>query len=81
MSVVTVRVDEKTKRRMGQLKHVNWSSVLREAIERKLEQEKNRDLAKALLANDKLRRPAPAGWDSAKAIRFWRDRRYGLGSD
>lgn len=77
MSIVTVRVDHQTKRRMKQLEHVNWSGVLREAIERKLEKEGERDLAKAILANDKLVRKAPAGWDSVKVIRHWREDRYG----
>ena len=80
MSIVTVRVDEQTKKRMSRYKDINWSGVLREAIERKLEQEKDRDLAKALLANDKLMKPAPAGWDASKTFSVWRERRYGLGS-
>jgi Arc/MetJ-type ribon-helix-helix transcriptional regulator len=81
MSIVTVRVDERTKKKMSELRHVNWSSVLREAIEKKLEQEGDRDLAKALLANDKLRRKAPPGWDSIKVIRYWREHRYGRSSN
>lgn len=77
MGIVTVRVDEQMKKKMSELRHVNWSGVLREAIERKLEQEQDRDLARALLTNDRLKRKAPAGWDSVKVIRFWRERRYG----
>lgn len=77
MSIVTVRVDEKTKERMEELAHINWSGVLREAIQQKLEQEKGRDLAKAVVLNERVKREAPAGWDSVKAIRFWRERRYG----
>jgi hypothetical protein len=81
MSIVTVRVDEETKKKMNELGHVNWSGVLREAIQRKLEQEKDRDLAKAVILNEKVKRAAPAGWDSAKTIRYWRERRYGPGSN
>lgn len=77
MSIVTVRVDDETKKKMKQLRHVNWSGVLREAVERKLEEEKGRNLARALIANDKLRKEAPAGWNSVETIRFWRDHRYG----
>jgi len=77
MGIVTVRVDEKTKKKMDQLAHVNWSGVLREAIQQKLEQEKGRDMARAVILNERVKREAPEGWDSAKAIRFWRERRYG----
>ena len=77
MSIVTVRVDEDTKRKMDRLGHVNWSGVLREAIQKKLEQESSRDLAKAVVLNERVKRDAPEGWDSAEAIRFWRERRYG----
>lgn len=81
MSIVTVRVDEETKRKMDRLRHVNWSGVLREAIQTKLEQEKGRDLAKAVILNERVKRAAPEGWDSAEAIRFWRERRYGPASN
>jgi len=77
MGIVTVRVDEETKKKMDELGHINWSGVLREAIQRKLEQEKDRDMAKAVILNERVKRKAPAGWDSTKAIRFWRERRYG----
>ncbi len=81
MSIITVRVDEETKKKMSRLRNVNWSSVLREAIDRKLAQESNRDLAKAVLTNDKLRRKAPSGWNSVEVIRFWREHRYGRNRD
>lgn len=81
MSIVTVRVDEETKKKMNQMAHVNWSAVLREAIDTKLAQESDRDLAKAVLSTDKLRKKAPAGWDSVEVIRFWREHRYGKNRD
>ena len=72
-----MRVDEETKKKMSQLRQVNWSSVLREAIEKKLAQESNRDLASAILTTDKLRKKAPPDWNSVEVIRFWREHRYG----
>jgi hypothetical protein len=81
MSVVTVRVDGETKKKMSQMRHVNWSSVLREAIEKKLAQESNRDLANAVLTTDKLRKKAPPDWNSVEVIRFWREHRYGKNRD
>ena len=77
MSIVTVRVDGETKKKMSSMRHVNWSSVLRDAIDKKLAQESNRDLASAVLTTDKLRKKAPSGWNSVEVIRSWRERRYG----
>ncbi len=80
MAIVTVRVDEETKRRMAELGQINWSQVLRESIRRKLTEEEGRNLARAVLITSQLQRPAPKGWDSAKTIRYWRDHRYGRSS-
>jgi hypothetical protein len=55
--------------------------VLREAIDKKIAQESSRDMAKAVLANDKVRKKAPPGWNSTEVIRFWREHRYGRNRD
>lgn len=81
MSVVTVRVDEETRHKMRRMRHVNWSSVLREAIDKKINEESNRDLAKAVLATDKVRKKAPPNWNSVDVIRYWREHRYGRNRD
>jgi len=75
MPLVTVRVDERLKREMERLSHINWSEVIREALERKVKEESGRSLAEAVLLNEKLRKKAPEGWDSAEVIRAWRRRR------
>ena len=54
---------------------VNWSSVMREAIRKRLSAEKDRDLAEAVLINERLRRTSPEGWNSTEVIREWRKRR------
>ncbi len=75
MPVVTVRVDEETKRRMERLAHINWSGVIREAIHRVLDAEGSRNLARAVLLNERsLIRPR-AGWRGVDEIRRWRGRR------
>ncbi len=79
MAVVTVRVDEETKRRMEELGEINWSEVLRDGIRRKLKEEEGRNLARAVVLNDRLQRPAPKGWDTVRALRDWREHRYGRG--
>ncbi len=72
MAVISVRVDRETKRKMDAYKHINWSEVIREAIREKIRSEQ-RNLARAVLLNEKLRKKAPEGWDSTRMIRFWRE--------
>ena len=54
---------------------INWSAFVRQAIGRKLEGYSESDRVEAILINERLRRKAPDGWDSARVIRTWRDRR------
>ncbi len=54
---------------------VNWSAFLREVISQRIKQEEERNVAEAVLLNEKLRRKAPSGWDSGRVIREWRGRR------
>lgn len=75
MPTVSVRVDEETKRRMDEL-NVNWSAVLREHIDERLEESDNRDLAQAVLLTERTRRSVD-DWDSTDEIRRWRDERGG----
>lgn len=72
---ISVRVDERMKKEMERLTQVNWSEVIRIAIRERLEQEKQKNLAKAVLVNEKIRKKAPRGYDSTRIIREWRDRR------
>jgi len=80
VEVVSARIDEETRRRMRRLPHVNWSQVIREAINDRLRREEMRrrpDRAQLLEAKrlaDSIRRPSP-GWDSTEEIRRWRDLR------
>ena len=84
MRVVSVKVDDETKRRMDRLRDLNWSEVLRSAIRRRLEDEevlrKPIDRSRAKRAGrsiDRTRESLPAGeYDLAQEIRRWRDRNY-----
>jgi predicted transcriptional regulator len=79
MPVITLRVDDQLKRKMEELREVNWSEVARKAIEEKIAQAElwhpvNVQLLKeASQDTDSLRRNAK-GWDSTSEIRRWRDR-------
>ena len=81
MDVVSIRIDDETRKKMRSLSHVNWSEIIRKAIKEKVleeEIEKRRldpaSLATAARVTDELRRPSP-GWSSAEEIRRWRDLR------
>ena len=78
MDVVSIRVDEKIRKKMRSLSHVNWSEVIREAIRDKVLEEEIEErrldpssLADAARLTDELRRPS-SGWSSVEEIRKWR---------
>lgn len=81
MSIISVRLDEETRRKMKLLSHLNWSEVIRQAIARKILEEENRKrrldlkmLREAAEITDRIRRPSPS-WSSTEEIRKWRESR------
>lgn len=76
MPVITVRIDEETKRLMEQVK-INWSEFIRNAIRNKVMEERRKNLAKAVLINERLRRKSMGEARAEEIIRKFRDERYG----
>lgn len=76
MPLVTVRVDEQTKRRMDELP-LNWSEAIRKAIFNIVEEETQRNRVRAAQIADRIRIPSAKGYNSTKVVRAWRDARYG----
>jgi len=74
MARTSISLPESLKRQMESV-DVNWSAFVRDAIEHRLKHEDERNVAEALLINEKLRRKTPRGWDSTRVIRYWRSRR------
>ena len=80
-SFITVRVPEELKRKMKEFNYINWSEVVRKAIEERVTIEERRKLreqaAKAMdeIRDRLLRDYGPTNYDSAEVIRFWRDLR------
>ncbi|MEM2735151.1 MAG: hypothetical protein QXV45_02545 [Candidatus Bathyarchaeia archaeon] len=64
IAVITVRIDEETKRMMDGI-DINWSEVIRRAIRERIEEERRRNFAKDVLINEELRR-AGEGGDAAR---------------
>lgn len=81
MTSISVRIPDEIRKRMKELSHINWSEELREAILIIISQEENKNIAKALLSNEELRKDAPSNWDSTELVRNWRDSRYGTSSN
>ncbi len=75
LATITIRIDPDIKKRMKRYSYINWSEVIRQAIIEKLREEEKKNIAEALLINERLRRKAPKEWDSVEVIRWWRRRR------
>ena len=86
MALVTVRVPEGLRKEMRKLKSVNWSEVLRDAIESRIELEHRttaRDWEKIREGTSKAdkiykemeRKYGQIDFNSAETIRYWRETR------
>jgi hypothetical protein len=86
LALVTVRVPERLKKEMRKLKSVNWSALLREAIESRIELEHRtltRDWEKVREGSrradsvymEMARRYGQIEFNSAETIRYWREMR------
>jgi len=73
MSIITVRVDKRMKKRMSEKRDANWSDVMRRAIAQKIDGEDERNLSMAVLLNERSVATPETGYDSTKAIREWRN--------
>ncbi|MEM2084119.1 MAG: hypothetical protein QXY18_00525 [Nitrososphaerota archaeon] len=80
MTVITVRINEEIKKMMKKI-DINWSEFIREAIKNKIEEEKRKNLAKAVLINEKIRKKSKGEMKAEEIIRKFRDKRYVESSD
>jgi len=78
--VVSFRIDRRIKEKMDELRHINWSEVVRRAIMETIRREEERrhkkDLSKikkAVFSSERLSRRVE-GWSSVEEIRKWRER-------
>jgi len=56
MPVISVRIDDELKRKMDKYKFINWSEVIRLELAKFIERLESRNLAGALLLNEKVRK-------------------------
>ena len=81
MDVVSIKVDRKTREKMRKMSNVNWSEIIRRALQAKIEEEESRNrsidrglLLEAASLTDKMRKRSK-GWNSTEEIRKWRQAR------
>lgn len=75
MTAISVRIDDELKKKMEAHPDINWSGVIRAAIKKRADQEKNKNLVLAITITERLRRKPKSGWNSTKVIREWREKR------
>jgi metal-responsive CopG/Arc/MetJ family transcriptional regulator len=84
MTIITIRIDEKLKKKMDKMKHINWSEVVRQAISNLIDKEESmrsrrqinlERVMKAAREQDKLRAKTTGSWSGTEEIRKWRDLR------
>ncbi|KKK99768.1 hypothetical protein LCGC14_2629410 [marine sediment metagenome] len=76
MTNISVRIDPELKEMMDKFKDLNWSAVIRDAIKKRIENETERNLAKAVLINERIIKKAPKDFNSSDIIRRFREERY-----
>ncbi len=86
MALVTIRVPEKLRKEMRKVKSVNWSALIRDAIESRIELERqmtDRDRERVIEASKQAdsvyaemhRKYGHMSFNSAETIRYWREMR------
>ena len=76
MTTISVRIDPELKKQMDKLKHLNWSEIIRNAINKEIQNETETNLAKAVLLNEKIRKKADENFNSTDIIRRFRGERH-----
>ncbi len=69
---ITITVDKDLKKKMEELRQVNWSKVARMAFEEEVRRERRRRTANDIKA---IREKDQTKWSGSEEIRKWRDSR------
>ena len=75
---VGVRMHDELKKKMKRYKYLNCNEVIRAEILRIIDRLESRNVAEALLINEKIRKKSNR--DTTEILRDWREHRYGKGS-
>ena len=79
MTVFSVRIDEETRKLMEKVR-INWSEFIRNTIRNRVMEEERKNLAKAVLITERIRKKSAGEAKAEEIIRKFRDERRGSGS-
>jgi len=79
MTVFSVRIDEETRRLMKKVK-INWSEFIRNAIRNRVMEEERKNLVKAVLITERIRKKSAGEAKAEEIVRRFRDERRGNSS-
>jgi len=79
MTVFSVRIDEETRKLMEKVK-INWSEFIRNAIRNRVMEEERKNLAKAVLITERVRKKSAGEARAEEIVRRFRDERRGSSS-
>jgi len=79
MTVFSVGIDEETRKLMEKVK-INWSEFIRNAIRNRVMEEERRNLAKAVLITERIRKKSAGEAKAEEVVRRFRDERRRSGS-
>jgi len=79
MTVFSFRIDEETRKFMEKVK-INWSEFIRNAIRDRVMEEERKNLAKAVLITERIRKKSAGEAKAEEIVRRFRDERRGSGS-
>jgi predicted transcriptional regulator len=69
---ITITVDKELKKKMEEMKQVNWSKVARKAFEEEIKREKRKQTTREIKA---IREKDRSNWSGSEEVRKWRDSR------
>ena len=72
MTVFSVRIDEETRKLMEKVK-INWSEFIRNAIRNRAMEEERKNLAKAALITERIRKKNAGEAKAEEIVRRFRD--------
>lgn len=75
MPIISLRVSDKQKKDMDEMKWINWSEIIRSTIDELIPSLKNQDQAKAVIISDLLRQKISNEpvVDTLFILRSWRN--------
>lgn len=76
MDSIRIRIDSDLKKKMESYKHINWDEFIGQVIAEKIQHRQKKNLARAVLINETIRKKAPDHYDSTEVIRKFRDERH-----